>query len=494
MLSVHIPPELKTQETAAQAEAAGVETSAFGLQVLQLDESPIRLRFARPSVVRTARPLLRLVNAKDCRRTALIKVFYQGRLVGQLDVRIPAQWASFVLDLSQALGQNPLAWPEVLELEITAQESATELVDSLQPGPLPALLVGGDERFVPTSAWVAVPVGAISPVQRMMGNFLHSRAAADYLGWMIGCTTTGLSDLYRATGDESYLQALKCVLAGIGEGLPLEGRGERGEGRGQEPDYIDLLNQKLESFVPVAALAHLQQVEPTLERTKHLRILGKRMLETARMERDFLTTEGCFTLAFPLAAAAAALDETDWFDTAWQECAKRWEFLRRGEQIIQRAYSDGRVYMVNWARGTAWLVLGTAQTALQLPQNHPGRAELSSRLIAIAPLLLQRQQPDGLWSVFTDRPDLPAETSGSAGIAAGLALAAGAGWLGAEALQAAERCAKRLVAFLEPDGCLGGTSQHNPASEIALQTRYRIRAAWGTGLYAQLIAALCSRR
>lgn len=485
---MRIPPEWKTQESAAQTEAALVETAAFGLQALQLGDQPIRLWFPRPQVAAPARPLLRLVNARDCRRTAWVQVFYKGRLIGGLDVRIPAQWASFVLDMSEALGQNPSAWPEVLELEVSARENPVGLVDSLQPGPLPALLVGETQRLGPTSAWVAVP-GGDSPVQRMLGDFLPSRAATDYLGWMIGCTTTGLCNLHQATKEASYLQALRQRLAGVGEGLPLEGR----EGRGEvveEPDYIDPLNQKLESFAPVAALAYLQQVGPTPERAQLLRALGWQMLKTAGLERDFLTTEGCFTLAFPLAVCGAALDEPAWWEVAWQTCARRWDFLYRGDLVFQRAYHDGRSYMANWARGTAWLMLGTAQTALQLPPDHPGRAELASRLTRIVPLLLQHQRPDGLWSVFTGQPDLPAETSGSAGIAAGLALAVKAGWLGTEALQAAQRCAQGLEGFLEPDGCLGGVSQHNPASEVALQTHYRIRAAWGTGLFAQLIAAL----
>ncbi|GEM85199.1 glycoside hydrolase family 88 protein [Meiothermus hypogaeus] len=486
---MHIPPEWKTQECAAQAEAALLETANFALQVLQLAERPVCLWFPRPQVAAPARPLLRLVNARDCRRTAWVQVFYKGGLIGELDVRIPAQWASFVLDMSEVLGQNPSAWPEVLELEVSARENPVGLVDSLQPGPLPALLVGDGQRLGPTSAWMAVPVVTVSPLQRMLDEFLLRGAATDYLGWMIGCTTTGLCNLHQTTGEAPYLQALRQRLAGVGEGLPLEGR----EGRGEvveEPGYIDLINQKLESFAPVAALAYLQQVQPTPERAQLLRALGRQMLETASLERDFLTTEGCFTLAFPLAACATVLGEHAWWAVAWQECARRWDFLYRGDLVLQRAYHDGRSYMVNWSRGTAWLVLGTVQTALQLPSGYPGRAELASRLTRMAPLLLRQQRPDGLWSVFTDQPNLPAETSGSAGIAAGLALAARAGWLGTEALQAAQRCAQGLAGFLEPDGCLGGVSQHNPASEVALQTHYRIRAAWGTGLYAQLIAAL----
>ncbi|WP_147371337.1 hypothetical protein, partial [Meiothermus hypogaeus] len=220
---MHIPPEWKTQECAAQAEAALLETANFALQVLQLAERPVCLWFPRPQVAAPARPLLRLVNARDCRRTAWVQVFYKGGLIGELDVRIPAQWASFVLDMSEVLGQNPSAWPEVLELEVSARENPVGLVDSLQPGPLPALLVGDGQRLGPTSAWMAVPVVTVSPLQRMLDEFLLRGAATDYLGWMIGCTTTGLCNLHQTTGEAPYLQALRQRLAGVGEGLPLEG-------------------------------------------------------------------------------------------------------------------------------------------------------------------------------------------------------------------------------------------------------------------------------
>jgi len=219
-------------------------------------------------------------------------------------------------------------------------------------------------------------------------------------------------------------------------------------------------------------------------------MLGKQMVEVAKTPQDYLTTEGCFTLAFPLAAVARTLNKPEWFDIAVQECLKRLDFLVRGDQIIQRAYLDGTLRMAGWARGGAWLVLGTAQTLLELPENYSGRAELGRRLHQLAPLLLSSQRQDGLWNVFTDRPNSGLETSGSAGIAAGLALAVRTGWVDAEALEAVRRCAKRLEDSIEPDGCLSGVSQHNPASEEALQIGYRIRAAWGSGLYAQLMVGL----
>lgn len=446
----------------------------------------MRLRFFRPPIqAPSARPLLRLVNAHDCRRTARLEVWRGRAWIGSLDVRIPAPWASWLLDLSDVLGLDPSRWPEVLEVGVSAHETSVGIRDSvLLDQPLPALIVGVEDRFAPTSAWIAVSLEPqVSPRARTLDDFLHTRGALDYLGWMIGCTTTGLWDLYAATGNPRFLQSLKRMLAGVGETFVSPRSGETL----LSPSAV-ILNSRLESFAPVAALAQIQRLEPTPEREAALRASARKILEVIHTPRDFLTTEGCFTLSFPLAAIAKTLGEPEGLDLALGECLERWDFLVRGGRILQRAYRDGRTQMVNWARGTAWLVLGTMQTLRQLPPGH--RPELLSRLRQITPLLLERQHREGLWNVFIDRPDAGPETSGSAGIAASLAIGAREGWLGTEARAAAERCLEALEPYLEPDGCLGGVSQHNPAGEEALQLGYRIRSAWGTGLYAQLVAAL----
>lgn len=488
-----MPEFLPSLESPAQAEPHGRDE--FGLPFVQLSPHPTGLRFPRPPTsVAWARPLLHLVNARDCRRTARL-VVWRGRVrLGTLDVRIPARWASWLLDLSGVLGCDPARWPEVLEVEVTAQKTLVGIRDSLLlDHPLPALIVGGEDRFAPTSAWVAVPFEPEpNPRVRALDDFLHTRGALDYLGWMVGCTTTGLWDMYTATGNLHFLETLKRRLASAGEGLPLEPGGparlEAYVGEGSGSVCAVTLDSRLESFAPVAALTKVQRLEPTPEREAVLRASTEKILELIHTPRDFLTTEGCFTLAFPLAAIAKTLDEPEWLGLAAGECLERWDFLVRGDRVVQRAYRDGRTQMGNWARGIAWLVLGTAQTARELPPGE--RKELVTRLRQIAPWLRKHQRPDGLWNVFIDRPDTSPETSGSAGIAAGMAIAAKEGWLGSEARTAAERCLGGLESYLGLDGCLAGVSQHNPVGEETLQLGYRICSAWGTGLYAQLVAAL----
>jgi rhamnogalacturonyl hydrolase YesR len=125
-----------------------------------------------------------------------------------------------------------------------------------------------------------------------------------------------------------------------------------------------------------------------------------------------------------------------------------------------------------------------------LPSDHPALPELAQRFRQVVPQVLEQQNRNGLWNVFTHQPSSGPETSGSAGIAAALARALQLDWLNPSVLSACRRCAQGLQAYIEMDGCLAGVSQHNPASEEALQLDYRIRAAWGTGLYGQLVAAL----
>jgi hypothetical protein len=498
-----LPVGLRCLEVTAQTGDVRLED---GLGVVQLGVEPVRLRFvrpepealerARPMLLGHARPMLRLVNARDCRRTARIEVRWRDSIVGVVDVRIAARWANFALDLSNTFGLQVRDWPELIELELRAIANDVGLRDSVrQDDALPALIVSS-HQFTPVSAFLIVPDGVgASPEDRAVRDFLCSSMAVDHLGWMAGCVTTGLTDLFDATGDGTFLEAAARVLSAPGEGRPLE-----------LPDSLPILNtpdesntdegniSNLESFAPFAALARLQLENPTPQRALRLRAAASRMLQIAARELPQLTTEGCFTLAFPLAAIARALNEPAWFDTSAHAVLERWRVLEREDNVAQRGTRDGtRRWMENWARGTAWLVLGTAQTLRELPEHHPVRAELIHALERIAPVLLERQRPDGLWNVFTDSAT-GFETSGSAGIAAGLSIAVRAGWFGpdlsARILDSSRRCLHALETHLDPDGCLNGVSQHNPVAERALQLDYRIRAAWGTGLYAQLLAAL----
>ena len=411
---------------------------------------------------------MRLVNADDCRRNVRFEVRL-GVWVGSVLGRVMAAWESFLLEL-------PADTPRALvEIQIRVFDEDCELEQSLRSAdPLPSLVLQSHEG-APCSA--VVWISTVLPPRARALQFLSSTASYDYLGWMIGCTTTALALLDVA--------ALEVRLSGVGEGLPLIG------GTAFQLAPADEGNiAQLESFAPFAALATL----PAASRGQ-LEQTAPQLLALCQAELPQYTSEGCFTIAYPLVCLADRLEQPAWFAAAQVAVLRRWEVLVRGSEIAQRGRADGsQVWMENWARGTAWLLLGTALVADKLPEQQ--RRVLIKKLVSVIPTLLERQLGNGLWSVFTHRADTGAESSGSAGIAAALAIAAKRKWLTADleqrALTAAQACAAALDGCVEADGCLGLVSQHNPAAEQALQIGYRMRAAWGTGLYAILLWALAT--
>jgi rhamnogalacturonyl hydrolase YesR len=111
----------------------------------------------------------------------------------------------------------------------------------------------------------------------------------------------------------------------------------------------------------------------------------------------------------------------------------------------------------------------------------------------LAELVLSCQREDGLWNCFVDDPATAPETSGTAGLAAALALSAQAGWIDEEPAQAAARRAyETLLSFVRPDGLLDGVAQSNRGGEELQRSSYRVLSSMGAGLFGQLHAALAS--
>lgn len=465
------------------ARGQATHRGSAGSELLQLGLQEVEMVLDRPATpLAYAIPFLRLVNGSDHRGVHLIRVAWNKTPLAVMEARISAEWASFGLDLSPWLGHEVSRWPTTLALQVTAEPAASNLRQTLRPGEPPPALVVNAQPEKPGSAWIALPTNE-SRYQSALG-LLASEGGRDYLGWMLGCAALGLWDSWAGTGEPLARMGLEQLWRGPGEGFPLVERAGR----------LPHDTQNLESYLPLAPLALWQRIFPDPAIKELLWAQAQRMLHLLDQPRNQLTTEGAYTLAFPLAALARTLHQPEWSDLAVQEVLLRWRVLRLEEGIAQRrSLNSPQHWMVNWARGTAWLLLGTTRLLQELPSHHPALPDLISQLQQIWPTLHSWQLDNGLWSVFTDQPLSLGETSGSAGIATALALAARRGWLPEEAGQAAHRCYLALEDHLEADGTLNGVSQHNPAGEEALQLGYRIRAAWGSGLFLQLHAALHGR-
>lgn len=438
------------------------------LTTLQLNAESTMLSADLSSVPASARVYLRFVNAADCRRNVRFEVQigpWHGSQLG----RVMAAWESFLLEL-------PADTPRtVTQISIRAMIEPCSLVQSLKTTDALPSLVMYSHQLAPRSSlfWVTTNL----PARDRALQFLCSTAAFDYLGWMVGCTTTALALL--------KLPALEVRLSGVGEGLPLL------SGTAFERSTADEGNiAHLESFAPLAAFA---KSPLDTDGQARLEAAVPQLLALCRADLPQYTSEGCFTLAYPLACIANRLEQPQLLAAAEHAVLRRWEVLVSGSVIAQRSRADGaQSWMENWARGTAWLLLGTALVALEMPAH--AQQVLVQKLVSVVPTMLEQQLEGGLWSVFTDRADTGAESSGSAGIAAALAIAVRQGWLTPDlerrALAAARACAVALDGCIDADGCLNLVSQHNPAGEQALQIGHRMRAAWGTGLYAILLWAL----
>ncbi len=95
-----------------------------------------------------------------------------------------------------------------------------------------------------------------------------------------------------------------------------------------------------------------------------------------------------------------------------------------------------------------------------------------------------RQLDSGLWSVFIDR-DLEPDTSGSAAMLAGLAIACSLGLLEMDAVPRIGAGVHSLEGYISADGLLRGCAQLNRGGEALQVSSYRVIAAFAMGLAAR---------
>lgn len=116
--------------------------------------------------------------------------------------------------------------------------------------------------------------------------------------------------------------------------------------------------------------------------------------------------------------------------------------------------------------------------------------ELKEELVRIADVIIGHQSEQGLWYVYVDEPQTGVKTSGSAAIAASLAIGVQLGILGDSSLAVSKRARNALTSYLTEDGFLHGVAQNNKAGEELQRSGYRVLSQMATGLAAQLDAAL----
>ncbi len=89
-----------------------------------------------------------------------------------------------------------------------------------------------------------------------------------------------------------------------------------------------------------------------------------------------------------------------------------------------------------------------------------------------------------------DQQDILPDTSGSAGIAAAIAIGVNEKILPAAYQENARKCWKGLLHYITPDGYLKGVAQDNRGGEALQKSDYRVIAQMAMGLMVQLAAEL----
>ena len=403
------------------------------------------------------------------------------RVTVGIDIRRPVLLDVLDADSHRSLGVLDLSFATALQqaeavLDAPAETAAVRLhgrADAraflLHPGvPVPAmrphLLVGAD-------------VGGTDAFLR----HLCSAASLTQYGWMEGCVLDALADLAEqrvAGAAEAWDLHLDHYFTDDGVSYEDFHSRRRTTVRGTETTNM---------FV---GLARRRPDHPAIDQA--LAFFRDRTGTDGIIRDHHVVAEHNLTVAYPLAVIGVARGRDGLTDQAVRQLMVRRERLDRPEGLYLRMGDDGQGQMRNWARGVTWYLLGLVRTLAVLEDaGHAFPDVLLDDLPRLVGWLRGLQHEGGAWTCFVDEPETGAETSGSAGIAAAMALAATRGWVDPPAAEAARRCLDALQGCLAPDGLLRGMSPSNKAeaSPAVQRSGQRVMGGAATGLLGQLLAA-----
>lgn len=388
-----------------------------------------------------------------------------GRAIGTLDVRRPYPLQPF--DLALSAPDAEAARREGVTLRATGGPGPWRI---FVPPPPAAASGSSSAARVPPALLPQLLVGRGTDPAAELRDRLASLDSIQPFGWMAGCVLDAQHDLFVATGEERFRQAtgqhLRHLLS-VGGGLPFA------------PG----------STLPVATIARARPGDPTVDQA----------LAFWRGMRDGGATSviGAYAIAYPMAVVARQRDDRALTAEALRQLTVRLSRLVRGGDVYYR-YSRATTETAggpptsvgkNSARGMAWWMLGLARTLAEVPPaDRP--TELVSELARTAARAKAARGSDGLWPGVLDDPAAVVETSGSAGIAAAMAIGAKAGLLSPEYTAVARKAHAGLRAYLAPDGHLSGVAPPDAEGNSPIADGYRVIAPFATGLMGQLAAAL----
>ncbi|MGE9267253.1 MAG: glycoside hydrolase family 88 protein [Verrucomicrobiales bacterium] len=417
---------------------------------------------------------LRLSSALDLREVTTLRasLAQSGEALGEFDFNHAPVFQIIELPLSRTQAEKVLS--QGLRLTRTAGKSPLHLFAparvgrSLPPLLQPHLMIAGK-----SDRWAE----------------FHRRLLADNgtiqtFGWMEGCLLDGLRDLAQGDPHSPASHALSRRLD-----LFLVGSDLRYEDPRSRP--ADNRVYGIEGSLPFSVIAHTHPRHPSLDTAvefwkKHERKSG--FAQGSIQDGGTCTAEGSYTVGHALMQVAVARQDPALVELALTQFRVRRDvLLDDNKDLWLRNNGKGR-HMKNWARGVTWYYLGLIRGLAATPDGHD-TSDLEAEALRMMDFVLAHQQENGLWRNFLHDLSQSVDTSGSAGIAAALAIGARHGILPAEkALPAARRALAGLENHLTADGLLEHGTPSNRSKEAS--TNKRVIFPVGMGLAAQLIAAL----
>jgi unsaturated rhamnogalacturonyl hydrolase len=315
--------------------------------------------------------------------------------------------------------------------------------------------------------------GNVSPLEEFYVKMASLASLSSY-GWQEGCVIDGLADLHKKFPDKKMF---KVALDTHLDLLFPENTTLKHENSIEETSCIAQLALRDSKSIYIDSVLHFWKSKEDV----------KGMINDER-----IAAEGNYTVAWPLAVIAKQLHRPDLAEKAIRELRMRRDSLVDKDGVLWlRHKSDDRpqkTYKL-WSRGTAWYFLGLART-LDILENPP--ADLIAEYQRSAAFLVKYQRDNGMFHIFMEEDSTAFESSGTAGVAAALAIGIRNNWIGKEYLPYITRALAGLENRLTPDGFLKGTAQTNKAEggETFQRATNGAILQFGMGMFAQLIGSM----
>ena len=312
---------------------------------------------------------------------------------------------------------------------------------------------------------------------------LYSMNSFSPFGWMGGCVMDALLELSRK-GDRKARKTLQTQLGYFlddAKGIIFE-----------NPNTIPLDGNfnSIEDFLPFAAIVSLYPEHPSVQKAVDY-CLARMNPDGLIASGNHVTTEGCYTMAYPLAQIAVVRNDRQLAGIALDQLVHRIHYLSTSEAVFQRNDLGKGTGFRNWGRGIVWYVLGMVKTInlmensdfADLPQLDGMKTEFARVMNWASPY----QDKDGMWCSFIDRPETLPDSTATAGIATAMVWGVRLKLLPQSYTEKAEIAGVGLQKYLTADGLLTNVSQINRGGEALQENGYRAISQFALGLMAQFL-------